>query len=165
MIRLLPIPLSLLFCASLALRAGAHCEIPCGIFADEMRFDMIDEHLTTIEKSMTEIVRLSAEGEKNYNQIVRWVVNKEEHCAELREIVVVYFLDQRIKPAEERSGEAHRKYLEQLETLHAMLLSIVKCKQTTDTEHVTKLRELRARLYVLYFGKDHVRHTHEGGGH
>ncbi len=28
--------------------AAAHCEIPCGIYDDEMRINMIAEHITTI---------------------------------------------------------------------------------------------------------------------
>ena len=41
-------------CVSLAFAAPAfaHCEIPCGIYDDEMRLKMIAEHITTIEKSM-----------------------------------------------------------------------------------------------------------------
>ncbi|MDY6953871.1 MAG: superoxide dismutase [Ni], partial [Thermodesulfobacteriota bacterium] len=35
--------------------ASAHCEIPCGIYDDQMRIDMIAEHITTIEKSMKQI--------------------------------------------------------------------------------------------------------------
>ena len=27
----------------------AHCQIPCGIYTDEMRFKMIEEDITTIE--------------------------------------------------------------------------------------------------------------------
>ena len=38
----------------------AHCQIPCGIYGDEMRFQMLEEHITTIEKSMKLIGELSA---------------------------------------------------------------------------------------------------------
>jgi nickel superoxide dismutase len=30
--------------------AAAHCEIPCGIYDDEMRINMVLEHIATIEK-------------------------------------------------------------------------------------------------------------------
>ena len=39
--------------------AFAHCEIPCGIYDDEMRIKMLAEHVTTIEKSMAQIQELS----------------------------------------------------------------------------------------------------------
>ena len=38
--------------------ATAHCEIPCGIYDDEMRFGMMAEHITTIEKSIKQIIEL-----------------------------------------------------------------------------------------------------------
>ena len=30
----------------------SHCEVPCGIYGDPMRLDVMAEHVTTIEKSM-----------------------------------------------------------------------------------------------------------------
>ena len=144
----------------LAPAARAHCEIPCGIYGDEMRFEMIEEHLQTIEKSMRMIDELSAAPGKNANQLVRWVVNKEEHAEQLREILTVYFLDQRIKPVDAGAGEARQTYLDQIETLHRMMVRVMKCTQTTDVTHVEKLRELTSRLYLLYFGEEHEKHTH-----
>ena len=58
----------------------AHCEIPCGIYADSIRISLIEEHITTIEKSMNQINEISASSSPNYNQLVRWVTNKEEHA-------------------------------------------------------------------------------------
>jgi len=78
--------------AILASIAYSHCQIPCGIYDDEARFGEIDEHITTIEKSMKEIERLSAEAKPNMNQIVRWVNNKEHHADELSEIATYYFM-------------------------------------------------------------------------
>ena len=40
--------------------AGAHCQIPCGIYNDTARITMMEEHVTTLEKSMKEIIRLRA---------------------------------------------------------------------------------------------------------
>ncbi len=37
----------------------SHCQIPCGIYGDPARFDMLAEHITTIEKSMKQITDLS----------------------------------------------------------------------------------------------------------
>ena len=67
----------LLFASS----AGAHCEIPCGIYGDEMRFEMITEHITTVEKSIKMIVELSKDAEANFHQLSRWITNKEEHAS------------------------------------------------------------------------------------
>ena len=131
-----------------------HCEMPCGIYNDAMRFDMLEEDIATIEKSMNTINELSAAGDKNYNQLVRWVVNKEDHCTKFMDIVWQYFLNQRVKPASPDAGEAYDDYIAQLTTMHEMLIYAMKCKQTTDPANVEKLKELVARSRELYF-KEH----------
>ncbi len=123
---------------------GAHCEIPCGIYDDELRAKLIAEHAGTIEKSMKQIMSLSKDP-ANSNQLVRWVSNKEAHATEIQHIVSQYFMTQRIKPAQE-------KYTEKLTVLHQMLLAAMKCKQTTDVSHVNNLRTLLKKFEVLYFG-------------
>ena len=45
--------------------AAAHCEIPCGIYDDQLRTQLIAEHATTIEKSMKKINELSKAEEIN----------------------------------------------------------------------------------------------------
>ena len=47
----------------------SHCQIPCGIYGDPARFDMIAENITTIEKSMKMITTLSQTDNPNFNQI------------------------------------------------------------------------------------------------
>jgi len=140
--------------------ARAHCELPCGIYGDEMRFDMIDEDLETIAKSMRQIQELSQDPAANANQLVRWVMNKEEHAEKLREILTVYFLDQRVKPVDDTGSDAYQTYRDQLETLHRMMVQVMKCTQTTDLAHVDELKQLKDRFYDLYFGPDHEKHTH-----
>ncbi len=130
--------------------ARAHCEIPCGIYGDDLRFSLLTEHIATIEKSMKQIDELSKGGDKNYNQIVRWVDNKEKHAEELRHIVVDYFLAQRVKPADPADGEASKEYVKKLMVLHGMVLHSMKAKQTTDQVHVKALRELLAQFKALY---------------
>jgi nickel superoxide dismutase len=123
----------------------AHCEIPCGIYDDEMRINMIAEHITTIEKAMKQIVQLGGEKQTNHNQLARWVVNKEYHANELQHIVTQYFMTQRIKP------DAN-KYAEKLTLLHKMLIHAMKCKQTTDLNHIATLRSLSKAFQDLYLG-------------
>ena len=135
----------------------AHCQIPCGIYTDGMRFDVIEEHIKTIEKSMKLIRELSAADPVNYNQLVRWVGNKEEHAQEIQDIVDHYFLTQRVKPVAE-GDEKYEFYVTSLRLLHGMLVSAMKTKQTTDQMHVDNLRKLAAEYKALYF-KEHG-HTH-----
>lgn len=127
----------------------SHCEIPCGIYHDEVRFDLLTEHIETIEKSMNQVTALSAEGDKNYNQLVRWVVSKEDHAIKYMEIVTQYFMTQRLKPV--AAGEAgYEDYSEKARLLHQMLVYAMKCKQTTDLANVEKLKELQKSFRELY---------------
>jgi nickel superoxide dismutase len=131
----------------------AHCEIPCGIYADSVRITLIKEHITTIEKSMNQIEEISQSSKPNYNQLVRWVNNKEEHAKKIQEIVSQYFLHQRIKIVEENQKEAYAKYQKHLELLHKMLVYAMKCKQTTDLAFIEKLRTTVADFEKAYFHK------------
>ncbi len=136
-----------------AVTAFSHCEIPCGIYDDGMRIRMMEENVATIEKSMNMIVELSKDADKNYNQLVRWVDNKEHHAEKLQEIVWQYFMTQRIKPVDASDAAGREKYLAKLELLHLMLVHAMKAKQTTDLEHVETLRSLIADFDRLYFEK------------
>lgn len=123
--------------------AFSHCEIPCGIYDDQMRIKMIAEHITTIEKSISKILEIEG-GKPNNNQLVRWVMNKEDHANQLQEIVTQYFMTQRIKPDTD-------KYAEKLGLLHQLLVGAMKAKQTTDIDTVEKLRKALADFEKLYF--------------
>ena len=127
--------------------AFAHCEIPCGIYDDHARIHMIEENITTIEKSMKSIRELQAAKPTNNNQLVRWVMNKEKHADAIQEIVTQYFMTQRIKPDT-------KDYDKKLGLLHKMLISAMKCKQTTDIAHVNTLRSLLTQFQAIYFEPD-----------
>lgn len=138
----------------------SHCQIPCGIYNDEMRFTMIEEHIQTIEKSMNQINELSKQPDQNFNQIVRWVLNKEQHADELAHVVTYYFLTQRIKPVDENDSTSFKNYLLQVSLLHKMLVQAMKAKQTTDLTTVQALRSLLHDFHAAYFGKPKSEHTH-----
>ncbi len=140
-------------------QAIAHCQIPCGIYDDERQFDTLEEHARTIEKSMLKIEELSAETPTNYHTIARWTMNKEEHAQEVQDIVHAYFLTQRVKVAEANDKKAYADYVKHTTILHQLLVTAMKCKQTTDTANVEKLRDLIAAYKTHYF-KDHG-HSHK----
>lgn len=133
--------------------AWAHCQIPCGIYDDPARFKQLAEHITTIEKSMNQIMELSKEHDHpNFNQLVRWVQNKDQHADELSEIVTYYFMAQRVKPTPAGDAKAREKYVEQITLLHQMLVHAMKAKQTTDLEQVEALRSLLKQFEASYLG-------------
>jgi nickel superoxide dismutase len=132
--------------------AAAHCQIPCGIYDDGLRTKLIAEHIGTIDKSMGKIEELSAAQQPDFNQLSRWVANKDQHADELVHIVTYYFMGQRLKPSDLADPEKKDRYLEQLTLLHGMMFHAMKAKQTTDHQHVERLRELLGRFEVSYFG-------------
>ena len=125
-------------------RVWSHCEIPCGIYDDQARVRLIAEHVGTIEKSMRQIIELQKAEVVNYNQLVRWVMNKEKHATDIQTIVSQYFMTQRIKTDS-------NNYDRQIAILHRMLIAAMKCKQTTDLKYVAELRELLKTFDQLYF--------------
>jgi nickel superoxide dismutase len=131
--------------------AFAHCEIPCGIYDDEMRFDMISEHITTIERSMRMIEEMSKEKLIDHNQLVRWINNKESHANDIQDIVSQYFMTQRLKPVGDNDEVAYKAYVMQITLLHRMLVHTMKAKQTTDLTIVKKLRNSLEEFRTLYF--------------
>jgi nickel superoxide dismutase len=133
--------------------AYSHCQMPCGIYDDEARFGSIAENITTIEKAMKEIERLSAEAKPNMNQIVRWVNTKDAHANELSETVTYYFMAQRVKLPAKGDTKAYNEYVRELTLLHPMLVYAMKAKQTTDLTNVEQLRSLLDEFHKVYSGK------------
>lgn len=143
----------LLFLFAVPSSLWSHCQVPCGIYDDEARIKMIAEHITTIEKAMNQVNELAKESKPNYNQIVRWVMNKEKHAEELSEIVTYYFMAQRIKPVDSTDEKAYNEYRGQLELLHNLLVYTMKAKQSVDLSVIAKLRSLLEEFSKSYFKK------------
>lgn len=141
---------------------SAHCEVPCGIYHDELRIEMIKEHIQTIEKAMNQINEIENSKTINYNQLVRWVNTKEKHAELIQEIADQYFLTQRVKFADPSEKEKYTKYIEQLTYLHQLIVYSMKTKQSTDLKQVDNLRNALAKFEEAYFGKDAHRHDLNG---
>lgn len=133
----------------------AHCEVPCGIYNDELRIALLYEHFTTIEKAMNQAGELSKEEEVNYNQLIRWTTTKEDHANEIQHVVTQYFITQRVKLPESVEGEAYEKYVKQLSALHEIIVYAMKAKQTTDVSYVEKMRASLAAFEEVYFEGKH----------
>ena len=141
--------------------AHAHCEVPCGIYNDHLRIEMIKEHIMTIEKAMKQIEALSSEDDVNYNQLVRWINTKEHHASLIQEITEQYFMTQRIKPVGPEDEEAYAKYITQITLAHEMLIYAMKTKQSTDLQYTEKLSVTLDKFAEAYFGPEDHDHEHE----
>ena len=143
----LPALALVLFVLGTVRTADAHCEVPCGIYADQMRFEMMLEDQATIAKAMGQIGELAGKsGAQESNQLVRWVNTKESHATNTMHVIAQYFMAQRIKPSNE-------KYVEQLTAAHAVIQAAMKCKQTVDPKNADALKAAIAKLYEAYEGK------------
>ena len=147
-----------------AQKTYAHCEIPCGIYNDELRIALLYEHFITIEKAMNRITELSNAPEKDYMMITRWTMAKEEHAKKAQEIVDQYFLTQRVKPVDESDAKKFAKYQKQLTALHHITVYAMKTKQTVDLKYVEQLRTSLAQFEDIYFEGKH-RHKVEQDSH
>ena len=130
-----------------------HCEVPCGIYADELRFQQMLEDTATITKAIKSISAFTDGLEDNpptakgFNQATRWVTTKENHATNTQHIVSQYFLTQRIK-------QDHKDYTGQLATAHRVLVAAMKCKQDSDPATAEALKSAIYDLYRAYEGKE-----------
>ena len=132
----------------------SHCQIPCGIYSDAERIIQIKEDLQTIEKSIMMIKNLSGKSDpQSYNQTSRWITSKEKHAQNIQDIISNYFLTQRVK-------QSSKNYENELITLHQLLVSVMKCKQSVDKENVKNSNKLLDDFSEFYFdehGVDHLK--------
>ena len=142
---LAPLTLALCVLPLVAPRAAdAHCEVPCGIYADQMRFEGMLEDATTIRKAMEQIVALAdKKSAQDLNQLVRWVNTKETHATDTQHVIAQYFMTQRLKPDQ-------TDYVARLTTAHAVMTAAMKCKQTTDVAAADALRDAILAFHKVY---------------
>ena len=126
----------------------AHCEVPCGIYADQRRFEELLEDQATISKAMAQIKELSDKDDAlSRNQLVRWVTTKEAHATNSQHIIAQYFMTQRIKPGTEG-------YAKKLTAAHAVMVAAMKCKQGVNAEAGTTMNKAILDFYRAYEGKE-----------
>ena len=128
-------------------QANAHCEVPCGIYGDQLRFEGMLEDQTTVKKAMVEINKLAANQDaQSANQLARWVANKELHATRIQNTIAQYFMHQRIKPK-------NPKYVDQLTSAHAVMLAAMKCKQGVNSKAADALEAAIKAFHTQYEGK------------
>merc|ERR1719277_2923698 len=127
--------------AAMALRS--HCQVPCGIFTDDLRVKGMLEDAETIRKAMVQSAELHKAGSiQDVHQMVRWIHTKEEHASKIMTTVGDYFMAQKVKKAELEKDQ----YVELLCALHDVMVAAMKTKQTTD---IAAADTLDAALKVL----------------
>ncbi len=135
--------------------AAAHCEVPCGIYGDQLRFEGMLEDTATIEKAIKQINELSKGqgGTLGVNQGVRWVMTKETHATSIQGVIAQYFMTQRLKPADPADAAAWGKYVDKLTKAHAVMRNAMKSKQSVDGASAETLRASILAFHKAYEAK------------
>lgn len=153
MTRFLTAAFALMMTTSIAL---GHCQVPCGIYGDQMRFEQMLEDEHTISKAQLEINKI-ADGTmsaQSINQAARWVSTKEEHATKIQNTIAAYFMAQRIKA----DGD---NYSKKLQSAHAVMVAAMKCKQSADPQTAKALEKAIFDFYRAYEGKEPAfEHSH-----
>ena len=141
--------LSVAFLCAFTSLATAHCQVPCGIYGDQLRFEQMLEDEHTIAKAQAQINEMT-DGEitaQKVNQMARWVAAKEDHATKIQNTIAAYFMAQRIKAD-------NKDYVKQLTAAHAVMVAAMKCKQSADPATAKVLEKKIFDLYRAYEGKE-----------
>ena len=145
-------PVAALAALLLSLSASSvqsHCQIPCGIYDDNARVASMLEDVATIRKAVAQIAELAGKTDpQSQNQLVRWVVNKEQHAQRIIATISDYFLTQRVKAKQEDYTERLRKH-------HAVIVAAMRAKQNANAEVVAELESAVEALAPYYPPHDH----------
>lgn len=131
----------------MALGAGnalyGHCQLPCGIYDNDLIFNYVNQYIETMQKACDEIETLKTESAQDRAQFVRWVVLKDDESNKVADLVTSYFLQQVIKPEKE---DTNKKVM----AVYGLLQQLAKIKQTANVDPVNKFLEMW-REFVLMF--------------
>ena len=124
-----------------------HCQVPCGVYTDDLRFMQMLEDQITIEKSSKLILELSNKDDgQSHNQLARWVATKESHASKIQKIIAEYFLTQRIK-------SSSKNYEKLLKGAHSVMVAAMKCKQSTEASAANDLKSSILAFQKIYGSK------------
>ncbi|USD38937.1 superoxide dismutase, Ni [Ferrimonas sp. SCSIO 43195] len=113
--------------------AWSHCQVPCGIYDDHARVKQMLEDAATVAKATAMMAELSGKSDaQSQNQMVRWVMNKEQHAQKVIETISDYFLTQRVKSSQ-------KDYQKRLMDHHAVIVAAMKAKQNADPKFAKSL--------------------------
>lgn len=112
----------------------AHCQMPCGIYHDDIVFDNIDQYIETMYKGITVMNDSKFATPQEHNEFIRWVCTKEELSNQMAAQILTYFLQQKIKPGESDTPK-------KLERAHALLFLLVQIKQTVSIDILKRFQD------------------------
>lgn len=121
----------------------AHCQMPCGIYHDDMVFDQIDQYVETMVKGISVLSESKFQTLQERNECIRWIYQKENSSNETAHLICSYFLQQKIKPNEE---DTTKRVL----SAHKLLFLLVQIKQTADLKILNEFYEEWERFKLFF---------------
>ncbi|CAE7401416.1 unnamed protein product [Symbiodinium pilosum] len=124
-----------------------HCQVPCGIFTDELRVQAMMEDASTIRKAVVQAQELHKAGAlQDIHQMVRWIATKEDHAQKIMTTTADYFLAQKVKKADLSEDD----YLKRLALHHDVMVAAMKAKQSSELGPVDTLDKAIEALAPIY---------------
>lgn len=121
----------------------SHCQMPCGIYHDDMVFDQIDQYVETMVKCFTVLNDSKFATIQERNEFIRWILNKDKMSDEVAQFITSYFLQQKIKPGEPDS-------VKRLVSAHKLLVDLVLIKQTVDKQYVLNFSDEWEKFKLMF---------------
>ncbi|MCH9634586.1 MAG: hypothetical protein S4CHLAM7_13390 [Chlamydiae bacterium] len=130
-----------LFIVSTALHA--HCQLPCGIYHDDLEFQQLEECIQTLHRANKGILINDLTTPLGDNQMVRCVNLKDQYADKVSHIFSFYFLQQRIQQNQPNT-------IKLLTLSHQILQTAMKVKQTVDQSVVSDLQSQILKFKEIY---------------
>lgn len=127
---------------------AGHCQMPCGIYHDDMVYDQIDQYVETMYKAIHELEESKFSTPWEKSQFVRWVMVKEKESDDAAKLLTTYFLQQKIKPDEQDTAK-------KLAVLHKLLFLTMQIKQHIDVRCVKNFQDNWIDFKLMFHNKDY----------
>lgn len=125
------------------LNLSAHCQLPCGIYHDDLEFGNLEQCVQTLHRANDGILENASSSALNENQRVRFILLKDQYADQFVQLLTTYFLQQRIQP-----GKPSTQAL--LTLSHQMMQTAMKIKQSVDQNKVDQLSHQLMEFKKLY---------------
>ncbi len=122
---------------------SAHCQMPCGIYHDDMVYDQLDQYVETMYKAVSVLEDSKFSTARERGEFVRWINQKEIQSDDAARLILTYFLQQKIKPGEADTAK-------RLESAHKLLFMIVGIKQNVDKHFVEDFNDEWEKFKLMF---------------
>ncbi|MBA3815692.1 MAG: hypothetical protein H0X29_04070 [Parachlamydiaceae bacterium] len=122
---------------------SAHCQMPCGIYHDDMVFDQIDQYIETMYKCVSILKENKSSSARDKNEFIRWILQKENASNDVSSTLTTFFLQQKIKPGEDDTNK-------RIISAHKLLFLLVAIKQNVDVKFVEEFADEWEKFKLMF---------------